>query len=437
MPVLAHEAAFARAVWSKIMAARHGWPEPRSEQWHCIAAMSAAMALPRKFDEAAEVLGLSFEQGLTDKQLLRRLGMPRTMRQTRCTLCGADVGEPPASADCQCRQDPRCRTQLLWLDDHEIIKRGTDYCIRALETERKLLAKLQPLPAFERQIWLLDQRINERGVSVDLLLVRMAHHIAEDRLKALNAQLNDITDGAVGSATQIAKLLAWLRSNGVMLPGGGESNKLGKEEIRFLLQRDLPDKCRRALDIRAEAAKTSTAKLDALIKRTSADSRLRDSLVYRGAGRTGRWSGKGAQLQNLPRPPANFTPSAIQSALELIGRGWRIEDIGLLMPAQGLEIITACLRPMLMAAPGHELIAADYNAIEARGVAWLAGADRMLGIFARGEDPYLDMAAQIYGAPAESFSKTGPERQLGKAAVLGLGYQMGAKTFRACLLPTI
>jgi DNA polymerase family A len=376
------------------------------------------------------VLGLSFEQDLTDKQLLRRLGMPRAIRETRCTMCGTDVGEPPASADCQCHQDPRWRTELVWLDDREIIGRVTEYCVRALEAERKLLAKLQPLSAFERQIWLLDQRINERGVSVDLPIARMAHHIVEDRLKALNAQLNSITDATVGSATQIAKLLAWLRSNGVMLPGGPESNKLGKEEIRFLLQRDLPDKCRCALDIRAEAAKTSTAKLDAFINRTSADGRLRDSLVYRGAGRTGRWSGKGAQLQNLPRPPAGFTTSAIQSALELIGQGWRIEDIGLLMPAQGLEIITACLRPMLMAAPGHDLIAADYNAIEARGVAWLAGADRMLGIFARGEDPYLDMAAQIYQAPTEGFSKTGPERHLGKAAVLGLGYQMGAKTFK-------
>ena len=139
---------------------------------------------------------------------------------------------------------------------------------------------------------------------------------------------------------------------------------------------------------------------------------------------------KGAQLQNLPRPPRNFTSSDINCALELIGLGWTIEDIGLLMPAQGLEIISACLRPLLIAGPGHDLIAADYNAIEARGVAWLADADRMLGLFARGEDPYLDMAAQIYGASADSFSKTGPERQLSKAAVLGLGYQMGAKTFK-------
>jgi DNA polymerase len=430
-PIVVPEASFERAIWSKILAPRHGWPEPRVEQWHCIAALSAAMALPRKLEEAAKVVGLSFEQGLLDNQLIRRLGAPRVLREIPCALCGAGVAQRPASPNCLCNKDPRCRTELVWLEDREIVARGIDYCIRALETARKLLAKLQPLPAFERQIWLLDQRINERGVSIDIDLARIAHRIVEDRQKKLNAQLTNITEGAVGSATQIVKLLDWLRSNGVTPPGGAGSNKLGKEEIRSLLQqRDLPDKCRRALEIRAEAAKTSTTKLDAFINRTSADGRLRDSLVYRGAGRTGRWSGKGAQLQNLPRPPTNFAPSDIKCALELIGLGWTIGDIGKLMPAQGLEIISACLRPLLIADPGDDLIAADYNAIEARGVAWLAGADRMLGIFARGEDPYVDMAAQIYGAPADSFSKTGPERQLSKAAVLGLGYQMGAKTFK-------
>src|SRR5205085_10377969 len=92
-------------------------------------------------------------------------------------------------------------------------------------------------------------------------------------------------------------------------------------------------------------------------------------------------------------------------------------------------IITSCPRQMLMAGPGRDLVAADYNAIEARGTAWLAGADRMLSIFTRGDDSYLDMAAQIYGRPADSFIKTSAERQLGKTAVLGLGYQMGAERF--------
>ncbi len=125
------------------------------------------------------------------------------------------MAQRPASPNCLCNKDPRCRTELVWLEEREIVAGGTDYCIHALETARKLLAKLQPLPAFERQIWLLDQRINERGMSIDIDLARIAHRIVEDRLKELDVQLTNITEGAVGSATQIVKLLDWLRSNGV------------------------------------------------------------------------------------------------------------------------------------------------------------------------------------------------------------------------------
>jgi DNA polymerase len=226
-------------------------------------------------------------------------------------------------------------------------------------------------------------------------------------------------------------LVAWLRSEGVTLPGRAESNGLSKDQINILLRRDLSTQVRRALEIRLDAAKSSIAKFDAFANRTSADGRIRDNLVYDGAARTGRWSGKGAQLQNLPRPPASMKSADIDLALKFIGAEWPLREIEMLFRAHGhgLDIITACLRPMLIAAPGHDLIAADYNAIEARGTAWLAGADRMLGIFSRGEDPYLDMASQIYQRPPENLGKTSPERQLGKTAILGLGYQMGAKRF--------
>ena len=430
LPLIAHNAIFERAIWSKIMAPRHGWPEPQVEQWHCTAAMASAMALPRRLEKAAEVLALTSQKDMAGHSLMLRMTKPQPGQEVPCRICGAAVGEPPVSPDCPCHHEPLLRTELVWRDDPESIKRGTDYCIRDVETERELLTKLRPLPAFEREIWLLDQRINERGVSVDLPVVRNAQRIVKNRLGELNAELNDVTAGAVGAATQIAKLAEWLRSKGVGLPGGSQSNELGKEEIKTLLKDELPAECRRALEIRLEAAKTSTAKLDAYAERTSADGRMRDNLIYHGAGRTGRWSGKGAQLQNVPRPPVTMNSSDIDWALQFVALGWRIQDIEKSMLAQGLEIITACLRAMLIAAPGHELISADYNAVEARGVAWLASADRMLGIFARGEDPYLDMAAQIYQRPAGDFSKASPERQLGKAAILGLGYQMGAKRFR-------
>jgi DNA polymerase len=431
LPLIAHNASFERAIWAKIMTPRHGWPEPQLEQWHCTASMAAAMALPRKLEEAAKLLGCTFQKDMSGHRLMLQMAKPRSVEDVPCLLCGA-VGEEAGAANCPCQHDPGYRMMVKWLEDPENIRRGTEYCIRDVETERELLTKLRPLPEFERSVWLLDQRINERGVRVDVPIVRNAQKIVNDRVTELNAELNDITGGTVSTATQIVKLVLWLRSKGVVLPGTPESGELGKEEVEALLKGELLEECRRALEIRLEGAKTSTAKLDAYVERTSSDGRMRDNLKYHGAGRTGRWSGQGAQLQNLPRPPAIMKPADIECALKVIEMGWSIGGIGMLMPVQGLEIIAASLRPMLIAAPGHDLIAADYNAIDARGTAWLAAAIGMLGVFQRNEDPYLYMACQIYNKEQGSLTKKDhpTERQLGKTAVLGLGYQMGAERFK-------
>jgi DNA polymerase len=424
LPIIAHNAFFERVIWATVMSPRRGWPEPRLEQWHCTAAMAAAMAIPRKLEKAAEVLGCTFQKDMPGHRLMLKMAKPRTVGDIPCFFCGAIAGEEAASPDCLCHRDHGWRINVTWHDDAESIKRGTEYCIRDVETERELLTKLRPLSAFEREVWLLDQRINERGVSVDLPAARNSRLMVEELLVKLNTELSRLTDGAVTAATQVAKLLTWLRSRGVALSEADEGNNLGKEDVEALLKTDLPPVCRRALQIRLEAAKTSTSKLNAYIARTSADGRMRDNLLYQGAGRTGRWAGKGAQLQNLPRGGVE----QVEDLLAIIRNEASPDFIELFGPP--LEVVSACLRPMLMAATEHELIGADYNAIEARGTAWLAGAERMLGIFARGDDPYRDMASQIYGRPADSFSKSSRERQLGKIAVLGLGYQMGSERFR-------
>jgi DNA polymerase bacteriophage-type len=432
LPLIAHNASFERAIWNKIMTPRHGWPEPKLEQWHCTAAMAAAMALPRKLEEAAKVLACSSQKDMSGHRLMLQMARPCSTENVPCFLCGA-VGEEASDANCPCQHDHSWRIMVKWVDDTESMKRGTEYCIRDVETERELLTKLRPLPAMEREVWLLDQRINERGVSIDVTAVHSARRIVGDRLKELNAELVEVTKGAVGAATQIEKLIAWLRSMGVELPNGAESNDLDKEQINVLLKRELPAECRRALLIRLEAAKTSTSKLDAYAQRTNPDGRMRDNLIFHGAGRTGRWSGKGAQLQNVPRPPASMKPADIDAALKFIIKGSALKDLEEgFHGVRGLEIISGCLRAMLTAAPGHHLIAADYNAIEARGTAWLAGAIGMLSVFQRNEDPYLYMACQIYNKEQGSLTKKDNpmERQLGKIAVLGLGYQMGAERFR-------
>ena len=426
LPLIAHNATFERTIWSKIMSPRYDWPEPELSQWHCTAAMAAAMALPRRLEDAARVGGCSFQKDMEGHRLMLQMSRPLSIQTRTCVFCLAEPGEPRRPR-CFCGEGFDWRFQFTWKDDAETVKRGTEYCSRDIETERELLTKLLPLSPAEREVWLLDQRINDRGIAVDLSTVSNAKKIVEEQLGKLNAELRELTGGAVDAATQIAKLIAWLKDQGVELSAAGD--ELGKEEIERLLVRDnLPERCRRALEIRREASKTSTSKLEAFLARTSPDGRMRETLLYQGAGRTGRWAGRGAQLQNLPRGGIEHG----EEALQLIEQGFSVDWIeGLFGPP--LEVVSACLRPMLIAAPGCDLISADYNAIEARGTAWLAGSERMLGVFRRGEDPYRDMAARIYGQPADSFGKASRERQLGKIAVLGLGYQMGAERFgRTC-----
>ena len=200
---------------------------------------------------------------------------------------------------------------------------------------------------------------------------------------------------------------------------------LNHGEIKKVLSRelDLDPRVRLALEIRLQASKTSTSRLPSFLDRTGADGRMRDNLVYHGAS-TGRWTAQGAGLQNLP---ARHSFKQIPEAIDLIMTGACAQTLGVLAPP--LEVVSACLRAMLVAALGHDLIGADFNAVEARGIAWLAGASNLLGIFQRGECPYLHMASLIYRCPLHGFDPSGRERQLGKKAILGLGYQMGWETF--------
>lgn len=233
LPIVAYDASFERAIWRHVLQPRYAWPEPKLEQWHSTAAMAAAMALPRSLSEAARVLGLPFQKD-------------------------ADI-----------------------------------------ETRRALLKALLPLmavPPFEREVWLLDQKINERGITVDLGLVRRAQSIAEQAKAKLDAEMSEVTEGKVVKTTQIERLRAWCREIQDL-----ELGTLNHGEIERVLARqlDLHPQVRRALEIRLEAAKSSTSKLPAILDQTGADGRMRHNLVYHGAS-TGRWTAQGAGLQNLP-----------------------------------------------------------------------------------------------------------------------------------------
>jgi len=229
---------------------------------------------------------------------------------------------------------------------------------------------------------------------------------------------------------------------------------LRKDQVAAMLAKDLEPNMREIIEIRQEGSKSSTAKFNALINRTCADSRIRDNLMYHAAS-TGRFGGKGFQPQNLMRLVVEFAPylprtiAMIRDGVDVPGflavlRQWEQEYNAKkrkpdepYLPFRPLDIIASCLRPCLTGKAGHELILADFSSVEARGVAWLFNAEKLLGVFQRGEDPYLYMACGIYKVPQGTFNQKEhlAQRQLGKKVVLGCAYQMSWPKFQAtCML---
>jgi DNA polymerase len=196
----------------------------------------------------------------------------------------------------------------------------------------------------------------------------------------------------------------------------GNDESLNKEAIQHLLNKEhLPEHVKSVLRIRAQGGKSSVAKYTAMLDRVSADGRVRGNLMYHGAS-TGRWSGSGVQLQNLPRATVKDWDAA-EATLLSVG-------------PETSSILSQMVRGTIVAEPGHRLIWADYAAIEARGVAWLAGQDDLVALFASGGKVYEAMAAQIYGVDPSEIGKDSVERFLGKTVILGCGYSMGAVRFR-------
>lgn len=385
----AWNAAFERILWRDCARRRYGFPVVKATQWFCTMAEACAMSLPRSLEHAAEVLRLPMKKDMVGNRLSKQMCRPRRF---------SEDGKP------------------VWWDDDVRRTKLYDYCLQDVRVERAVSKLVRRLGDRERRLYLLDQKMNDRGVALDFPLVSKAREIAEREIEKQNQRLAAATDGAVTTVTKVAKLKTWLKEQGV------EAESLAKKALEELLDdgAKLSDDVRNALESRAEAAKSSVAKLDAMLDCVGRDNRMRGLMLYHGAS-TGRWSGKLVQPHNFPR-------------------GLDVKDVEQHIPAvlEGdpnnaitLQIISAMLRPMMVSGPGMQLTAVDFAAIEARVLAWVANETLMLQQFREGRPIYKEMAGLIYGRPASAIVKPSPEYQIGKNTVLGCGFQMGYKKFAA------
>ena len=397
---IAHNAAFERIMFIKILGPRYGWPVPDLNQWRCTMAQCLAMAMPAALDDACRVVGAKHKKDAAGSRLMKQMAKPRKPRKD---------------------EDP---TKLYWWDDEDRKRRLFAYCADDVRAERSLDALILPLRDEEQDLWCLDQIINDRGVAIDLALVTSAIGLVEQGKTVLDREMRKVTVGEVSSTSAINELKAWLRDwHGIDCSDG-----LAKDRIaELLIHADLPDTARKALELRSEGSKLSVTKAEALLRSTQADGRARGLLQYHAAN-TGRWGGRRFQPQNLKRPVIKD----IETAIRLIKTG----DYQLVAAAYDnvLGVIGDTIRGMVCAGPGNVLFDADYSNIEGRVLAWLAGEIwkiRAFEAFDRGEghDLYNITASGIIGKAVELIDDD--ERQgYGKVPELALGYQGGVGAFQ-------
>jgi DNA polymerase bacteriophage-type len=314
----------------------------------------------------------------------------------------------------------------FWFEDEARLQRLYAYDKQDLETERELWERLQhrPLPPAELLLWQLDAKINARGFHVDRELAEAARAVARAAGPEIDAELAEVTGGAVSGANQIARLQSWLRTHGCKV------TSLDKKHIEDLLADELPAPVRRALELRQSGAQAAAKKIDALLACCGADSRARGLLRYHGAS-TGRWTGNGFQPQNLKHPETED----IDAAIAAISTG-DYAQVKQRYP-RPLAVVGDVSRSLICAVPGHMLIGGDKSSIESRTLAWVAGEEWKLDSYRRydatkdpRDEPYCATACKIFRVPDGTYNKDSPERKVGKACDLAFGYQGGLNAWR-------
>lgn len=354
--------------------------------WHCTMVWSAYMGLPLSLQGCGAVLRLARQKLTEGKELIRYFCVP-----------------------CQPTKTNGGRTRNRPGDAPEKWARFKIYNARDVETEAEIQQKLSRFPVPE-EIWdeyCIDQEINDTGVALDRTLVREA--IAMDGVSGheLSDAIKSLT--ALENPNSVSQMKAWLAANGL------RTDTLGKKTVAELLK-IAPERLREVLLLRQQLAKSSVKKYQAMENAVCSDGRARGMFQFYGANRTGRWAGRLIQMQNLPQNHLSDLSQA--RALVLTGNREAVKLLYEDIP----DTLSQLIRTAFVAPEGKKFIVADFSAIEARVIAWMAGETWRQQVFADGKDIYCASASQMFGVPVEKRGINGHLRQKGKIAELALGY---------------
>lgn len=429
---------FEYSIWLNVCHKRMGWPALPIEQLRDTLAKARAHSLPGALGKIAKVLEVSDQKIDDGKRLIQKFSVPRAPTKTDHRL-RIHPYDPDVSIDAQ---------------------KFFDYNIGDIKAESAVSACIPDLDPYELKLWLLDQKINFRGVHIDHESVDACIEIVRQATEKYTSELVSLTGGSVQTPGEISKLKEWIGTQGIFLRG------MTADDVDDALKRpDLPANVKRALEIRSSLGAASVKKLYAISRRLCSDKRIRDIFAYCGADRTGRWAGRGPQPQNLPNSgpkvvrcdpingcghyyvkqdkcpwcsaqdwaahPEEWSVDAVEDALTVIK--YKRLDLVEKVFGDAIAAVSGCLRGMFVPAPSKDFLCSDYSAIEAVVLAALAGEEWRLEVFRTHGKIYEMSASKITGIPFEEFAKHKAEtgqhhpmrKKVGKVAELASGFQGG------------
>ncbi len=412
----AHNAYFEQCIYENVLVVRFGWPKIPITKWRCTAAKAASVAIPRALGNAGAVMGLNVQKDFEGHRIMMKLCKPTSAhskwKKKLDLLIARDAAKEIIAA--HKKEEPvEFYTPESNPEDYQKLYH---YCVIDLVTEEELDEALPDLIPAEQRLWFVDQRINLRGVKVDMPVVGQISKIMAAETKIMNKELDVLTMGLVSSGNARNAILDFLTLEGIEMP-----DLKAKTVDDFLLNGKATGDAKTLLEIRRALSKASTAKYKKFLEQAASDGRVRDLLLFHGAS-TGRWGGKGIQPQNFPRGVLKDIDEAISRI-----KNERLEDLKMLYGDNLMPLFSSVLRGMFIASTGKTLFVEDLSAIECRVLWWLAGHETGLEMFRKNEDPYIIMAAYIF--KCSPLEVTEEMRQVGKAAILGCGFQMGGKKF--------
>ena len=410
----AHNATFETEIWAHVCVEKYGWPPVDDDNWECTLAQASVFALPKSLKDVSIALGLKTQKDMAGNRCMLKLSKPRKpLKQEREAF--KKQGLKPSEFP------------VLWYEGEEDFMSTYNYCLDDVQVEWEIDKHLFSLTQSQREAWKMVQKINKKGLPVDLEMCRKALDVAKKEKEILSEEYKSLTDGS-HSPSQRAKVKDYLNEFGTRINGKPINiPNTNADTTKLLLSEEygLTPETHRVVEILLEFNKTSTRKYKAMIDRADPDGRVRDVLQYHTAS-TGRLGGRGIQPQNFPR--GSFKPWHMEAGCDLILE----EDLEMMRIMSGnvMEHLTSCLRGAICAPEGKELLVSDYSAIEARVIFWEAGEHEAIDYILSGGDIYNDMASTIFGV---TIDRKDPDQFLegflGKQCVLAGSYGMGVVRF--------